>query len=69
MALIELKNIHKNFIMGEENIHALNAINLSINEGDLRPASRGGKKTGIVGKQAGLGTQGTDVDTVVSLHW
>lgn len=35
MALIELKNIHKNFIMGEENIHALNAINLSINEGEL----------------------------------
>jgi putative ABC transport system ATP-binding protein len=35
MALIELKNIHKNFIMGEENIHALNNINLSIHEGEL----------------------------------
>lgn len=35
MALIELKNIHKNFIMGEENIHALNAIDLSIQEGEL----------------------------------
>jgi putative ABC transport system ATP-binding protein len=35
MALIELKNIHKNFIMGEENIHALNAINLTINEGEF----------------------------------
>ena len=35
MALIELKNIHKNFMMGEENIHALNEINLQINEGEL----------------------------------
>ena len=35
MALIELKNIHKYFIMGEENIHALNNINLTINEGEL----------------------------------
>jgi putative ABC transport system ATP-binding protein len=35
MALIELKNIHKNFMMGEENIHALNNINLSIHEGEL----------------------------------
>ena len=35
MALIELKNIHKNFIMGEENIHALNNVNLTINEGEL----------------------------------
>ncbi len=35
MALIDLKNIHKHFIMGEENIHALNNINLSINEGEF----------------------------------
>ena len=35
MALIELKNIHKNFMMGEENIHALNDINLQIHEGEL----------------------------------
>ncbi|MBP9681013.1 MAG: ABC transporter ATP-binding protein [Bacteriovorax sp.] len=35
MALIELKNIHKHFVMGEENIHALNDINLLINEGEL----------------------------------
>jgi putative ABC transport system ATP-binding protein len=35
MALIELKNIHKNFIMGEENIHALNDITLSIKEGEF----------------------------------
>jgi putative ABC transport system ATP-binding protein len=35
MALIDLKNIHKHFLMGEENIHALNNINLSINEGEF----------------------------------
>ncbi len=35
MALIDLKNIHKHFNMGEENIHALNNINLSINEGEF----------------------------------
>lgn len=35
MALIELKNIYKNFMMGEENIQALNDINLQINEGEL----------------------------------
>jgi putative ABC transport system ATP-binding protein len=35
MALIDLKNIHKHFIMGEENIHALNDVNLSIHEGEF----------------------------------
>ena len=35
MALSELKNIYKNFMMGEENIQALNDINLQINEGEL----------------------------------
>ena len=35
MALIELKNIHKNFMMGEENIHALNNVNLTISEGEF----------------------------------
>jgi putative ABC transport system ATP-binding protein len=35
MALIDLKNIQKHFLMGEENIHALKNINLSINEGEL----------------------------------
>ena len=35
MALIELKNIHKHFLMGDEDIHALNDINLTINEGEL----------------------------------
>lgn len=35
MALIELKNIHKHFIMGEENIHALNDVNLRIQEGEF----------------------------------
>ena len=35
MALIDLKNIHKNFMMGEENIHALNNVNLTINEGEF----------------------------------
>ncbi|MGZ3790002.1 MAG: ABC transporter ATP-binding protein [Bacteriovorax sp.] len=35
MALIELKNIHKHFIMGEEDIHALDDINLTIKEGEL----------------------------------
>lgn len=35
MALIDLNNIHKNFMMGEENIHALNNVNLTINEGEF----------------------------------
>lgn len=35
MALIELKSIHKHFIMGEENIHALDDVNLSIQEGEF----------------------------------
>jgi putative ABC transport system ATP-binding protein len=35
MALIELKNIHKHFKMGDEIIHAINGIDLTINEGEL----------------------------------
>lgn len=35
MALIELKNIHKNFMMGDENIHALNEISVKIHEGEF----------------------------------
>lgn len=35
MALIELSNIHKNFMMGEEKIRALNAVSLSIKEGEF----------------------------------
>jgi putative ABC transport system ATP-binding protein len=35
MALIELKNIHKNFLMGEEEIQALKDINLIIKEGEF----------------------------------
>lgn len=35
MALIDLRHIHKNFMMGEENIHALNDVNLTIDEGDF----------------------------------
>ena len=35
MALIELKNIHKFFTMGEEKIHALNEINVSIEQGEF----------------------------------
>lgn len=35
MALIELQNIHKHFKMGDEDIHALNNVSLTINEGDL----------------------------------
>lgn len=35
MALIELKNIHKHFKMGDEDIHALNDVNLTIKEGEL----------------------------------
>jgi len=35
MALIELKNIHKHFIMGEEDIHALNDVNIKIEEGEF----------------------------------
>lgn len=33
--LIELKNIHKFFTMGEEKIHALNEINVSIEQGEF----------------------------------
>ncbi len=35
MALIELQNIHKHFIMGEEDIHALNDVNIKIYEGEF----------------------------------
>jgi len=35
MALIELTNIHKFFKMGDEDIHALNNINLTIEAGEL----------------------------------
>ena len=35
MALIELKNIHKFFTMGDEKIHALNDINVNIEEGEF----------------------------------
>ncbi len=35
MALIELKNIHKYFKMGEENIHALDDVSITIKEGDF----------------------------------
>lgn len=48
MALIELSHIHKNFMMGEENIHALNDINLSIKEGEftsIMGTSGSGKST------------------------
>lgn len=48
MALIELKNIHKHFIMGEENIHALNNINITIEEGEftsIMGTSGSGKST------------------------
>lgn len=48
MALIELKNIHKHFIMGDEDIHALNNVSLTINEGEFTSiigASGSGKST------------------------
>lgn len=48
MALINLKNIHKHFKMGDEDIHALNDINLSIQEGEFTSivgASGSGKST------------------------
>lgn len=35
MALIELKNIHKHFRMGDEDIHALNDVTVVINQGDF----------------------------------
>jgi putative ABC transport system ATP-binding protein len=35
MALIELNHIHKHFIMGEENIHALNDVTIKIEEGEF----------------------------------
>ncbi|AUN98957.1 ABC transporter ATP-binding protein [Bacteriovorax stolpii] len=48
MSLIELKNIHKNFIMGEEEIRALNDVSITINEGEFTSivgASGSGKST------------------------
>lgn len=48
MSLIELKNIHKNFIMGEEEIRALNDVSIKINEGEFTSivgASGSGKST------------------------
>jgi putative ABC transport system ATP-binding protein len=48
MALIELVNIHKNFMMGDENIQALNDVSLKINDGDFTSivgASGSGKST------------------------
>lgn len=35
MALIELKNINKHFIMGEEDIHALDDVTIKIHEGEF----------------------------------
>lgn len=48
MALIELRHINKNFMMGEEEIHALNDVNLTIKEGEFTSivgASGSGKST------------------------
>lgn len=48
MALIELHNIHKNFRMGEEVIHALNDVSITIKEGEFTSivgASGSGKST------------------------
>lgn len=48
MALIELKNIHKNFMMGDENIKALNDVSIKIHEGEFTSivgASGSGKST------------------------
>lgn len=48
MALIEIQNINKYFKMGDETIHALNGINLKINENELTSivgASGSGKST------------------------
>jgi hypothetical protein len=41
---------------------------ITIDEGDLRLATGRGKETGVVGEQAGLGAQGTDVDDIVAMH-
>lgn len=35
MALIDLQNIHKDFTMGDELIHALNGVTITINEGEF----------------------------------
>lgn len=48
MALIELVNIHKNFMMGDENIQALDDVSLKIHDGDFTSivgASGSGKST------------------------
>ncbi len=48
MALIELKNIHKTFTMGEEIIKALDGVSIAINDGELTSivgASGSGKST------------------------
>ncbi len=48
MALIELNNIHKNFMMGDEKIQALNDVTIKINEGEFTSivgASGSGKST------------------------
>lgn len=48
MPLIELKNIHKSYILGETHIHALRGINLELHKGEfaaLIGASGSGKST------------------------
>lgn len=48
MALIELNNIHKNFMMGDELIQALNDVSIKIHEGEFTSivgASGSGKST------------------------
>ena len=48
MALIELSNIHKNFMMGDEKIQALNDVSVKIHEGEFTSivgASGSGKST------------------------
>lgn len=48
LSLIELKNIHRNFLVGEQTVHALDDINLSIQAGEyisIMGPSGSGKST------------------------
>lgn len=75
MAIIELKNISKTYQMGPETIHALNGVNLAINQGEFTAivgTSGSGKSTlmniiGLLDKPS-AGNMYIDDRDVVGLH-